>query len=329
MTTTQLYGESQAAAALALVGGNVLGTLRNDLLKQAIVAAANKTGGGGGTGNVVGPASSTDGAVVLWDGLTGKLLKDSSILITGGGTVALGGFTLTVPATGTAALLGIAQTFTAANIFSANGVASTPALFLTGAILTGQTGATNFPHIYIQPTGATAATTLSTAGTALGMNMPSGFTGDYLRIFNNGTQALRIACGNFNVPTFYGDGTFGLIYFNANTQFNNVNVSVLGGSLNLGNSGNTSGARLDGQDAAGLISIKSGLGACELDICGSFTDNSNYERLVLRTAAGAYSIKPEAAGTGTLRTLQISGLPTSNPGPGILWNNLGIVNVGT
>lgn len=33
-----------------------------------------------GSGDVVGPASSTDNAVVLWDGLTGKLIKNSTIL---------------------------------------------------------------------------------------------------------------------------------------------------------------------------------------------------------------------------------------------------------
>jgi hypothetical protein len=38
------------------------------------------SGSGGGTGDVVGPASSTDSAVVLFDGTTGKLIKDSVIL---------------------------------------------------------------------------------------------------------------------------------------------------------------------------------------------------------------------------------------------------------
>lgn len=37
-------------------------------------------GGGGGTGNVVGPASATDGAVAKFDGTTGKLLKDGVVL---------------------------------------------------------------------------------------------------------------------------------------------------------------------------------------------------------------------------------------------------------
>jgi hypothetical protein len=39
------------------------------------------SGSGGGTGDVVGPASSTDNALAVWDGATGKLLKNSSVLV--------------------------------------------------------------------------------------------------------------------------------------------------------------------------------------------------------------------------------------------------------
>lgn len=39
-------------------------------------------GGGSGSGDVVGPASATNGAVVLYDGTTGKLIKNSTILPT-------------------------------------------------------------------------------------------------------------------------------------------------------------------------------------------------------------------------------------------------------
>lgn len=46
--------------------------------------------------------------------------------ITGGGAIALGGFTLTVPATGTAALLGTANAFTAANTITLTALGATP-----------------------------------------------------------------------------------------------------------------------------------------------------------------------------------------------------------
>lgn len=50
--------------------------------------------------------------------LTGGLTIGADTSITGGGTLALGNFTLTVPATGTAALLGVANAFTNTNTFS-------------------------------------------------------------------------------------------------------------------------------------------------------------------------------------------------------------------
>jgi hypothetical protein len=41
---------------------------------------AGSGGGGGGSGDVVGPASSTNNGVALWDGTTGKLLKNGAVL---------------------------------------------------------------------------------------------------------------------------------------------------------------------------------------------------------------------------------------------------------
>jgi hypothetical protein len=61
----------------------------------------------------------------------------------------------------------------------------------------------------------------------------------------------------------------------------------------------------------------------------TWTDASNYERLGISWGSNIVSIKPEAAGTGTVRVLHISGLPTSNPGAGILWNNAGTPAIGT
>lgn len=63
---------------------------------------------------------------------TGTLTNASNTTITGGGTLALGGFTLTVPATGTAALLGVANVFSANNRFNAKiGVGRDPAASAT------------------------------------------------------------------------------------------------------------------------------------------------------------------------------------------------------
>lgn len=62
------------------------------VLKQLVVALGNVTagGGGGGSGDVVGPASSTDNAIAAFDGATGKLLKNSNLLV-GAGTLTFPG----------------------------------------------------------------------------------------------------------------------------------------------------------------------------------------------------------------------------------------------
>lgn len=75
---------------------------------------------------------------------------------------------------------------------SFSGIASTPALFLTGTILTGATGTTNFPSFFIQPSGATAAANWNTAGTAFGMNLTSGWGGDYVNLQKAGASIFKI-----------------------------------------------------------------------------------------------------------------------------------------
>jgi hypothetical protein len=61
---------------------------------------------------------------------------------------------------------------------TANGAASAPADYLTGTIFSGGTSTTNFPLLFMQPTGTTASTTWSTAGTFLGVNAATGFAGN-------------------------------------------------------------------------------------------------------------------------------------------------------
>lgn len=52
----------------------------NELLYKILLGLADIEGGLGG-GDVVGPAGATDGDIVLFDGATGKLIKDSGVNI--------------------------------------------------------------------------------------------------------------------------------------------------------------------------------------------------------------------------------------------------------
>lgn len=85
------------------------------------------------------------------------------------------------------------------------------------------------------------------------------------------------------------------------------------------------------RDLANTLAQRNGVNSQTSRLYGTYTDASNYRRLTkTMSAAGVAEIKPEGVGTGaTGNVLYISGLPTSNPGPGILWNNGGVVNVGT
>jgi len=48
---------------------------------RVFVEGVTISGSGGGSGDVVGPASSTDNAVVRYDGTTGKLIQNSNAIL--------------------------------------------------------------------------------------------------------------------------------------------------------------------------------------------------------------------------------------------------------
>jgi hypothetical protein len=85
------------------------------------------------------------------------------------------------------------------------------------------------------------------------------------------------------------------------------------------------------RDATNTLALRNGAAAQTFNNYGTYTDASNYRRVALSmTTAGVATLKPEGAGTGASgNVLHISGLPTSNPGPGILWNNAGTPAIGT
>lgn len=84
--------------------------------------------------------------------------------------------------------------------------ASQSAIQANGAILTGGSGTTNIPHI--RSDQGAAVTTWSTAGTYLGCNSGSGFTGNFLDFHVNGASSIfnvnsagAIACGSIGASS--------------------------------------------------------------------------------------------------------------------------------
>lgn len=107
-------------------------------------------------------------------------------------------------------------------VVSGASAASTPALYFTGSWLTGGTGTTNFPHLFLQATGTTASTTWSTAGTAIGANAVTGFTGNLADLQLAGVSKFKISSAG--AVTMTG----GIVSSNGNNTFSG---SVAGGSI--------------------------------------------------------------------------------------------------
>ena len=107
-------------------------------------------------------------------------------------------------------LLGAATATTES--ITGNGAVSAPAFLLSGAPYTGGSGTTTYPYIY--GNDGTSPTTWSTAGTYLGFNAPSGFTGNFEDDHVNGGASVysvsyqgKVVGGTYNgstIPTSAG-----------------------------------------------------------------------------------------------------------------------------
>jgi len=190
---------------------------------------------------------------------------------------------------------------------------------------TWNSGGTTFTGIRFNVTD-----TASAAATRLVDLQVSGFS-----LFNV-SKAGVLSLGNTGSGT-----TFQIAHTNNNTlvfgstQFLRINTSngleVYGQQIGIGAFGSGSVDLSLFRDAADTLAQRRGVNAQTSRIYGTFTDASNYRRVAISvTTGGVASIKPEGAGTGASgNVLHISGLPTANPGPGILWDDGGTVKVGT
>ncbi len=107
---------------------------------------------------------------------------------------------------------------------TANGVASTPALQVTGNFYSGGTGTTTTPQFAVLGT-STPVTGWNTLGTAIGVNLAPASNGNFLDFWRNGTERAHI--DSFGSLTLGGNFTGGIIStFGSATT--NVSGSVSG-----------------------------------------------------------------------------------------------------
>lgn len=118
----------------------------------------------------------------------------------------------------------------------------------------------------------------------------------------------------------------------ASTAYLNVTaVTSIGWTSSATTPNTTPDTTLFRDGAANTLALRNSTNQQTFRAYGTYTDASNYRRVVLTmTTAGVASLSAEGAGTGSSgNVLHISSLPTSNPGPGILWNNAGTPAIGT
>jgi hypothetical protein len=130
-----------------------------------------------------------------------------------------------------------------------------------------------------------------------------------------------VALSNAGAERFQIGSTSGIAFSGAGLNFaaSGLDLSISGTDLTLA------------RDAADTLAQRRTTSAQTFRLYGTFTDASNLRRLAVNmTTGGVASIKPEGLGTGASgNVLHISGLPQTNPGPGILWDDGGTVKVGT
>lgn len=99
-----------------------------------------------------------------------------------------------------------ANTFTGAQVITANGAASTPGLHITGVPFAG-TGTTSFPQLYVNDSAATASTVLNTAGTMFGVNANG--AQDLMNLLKDGASRCKVDTnGNVTAASTISAGSY-------------------------------------------------------------------------------------------------------------------------
>lgn len=181
----------------------------------------------------------------------------------------------------------------------------------------------------------------------LGLNQGSGTAGSFNVVNTSGTTVLNLD-NNGSLGVGYGQQVYGigvsysgyLLFADGTVGFGKktggLPVAIgqfstsSGVTLIQGASFGWGGSASDPQggnfvqtlslfwDAADTLAQRRGLNAQTFRLYETYTDASNYARMGISYSGGTWTIKPEAAGTGTVRSLQI--------GPNLVFDNAGNIS---
>jgi len=175
-------------------------------------------GGSSSSGDVVGPASATDNAVVRFDGTTGKLVQDSAVTIADTtGDITAGKYnkvTITAPATGSTLTILNGKTLTANNTLTLAGTDSTVMTFPSTSATIARTDAAN-TFTGTQTVGALVATTVNGNTFTAGTYTLTGSAGKTLTFSNT----LTLAGTDGSTLNVGAGGTLGSAAFTAASAY--------------------------------------------------------------------------------------------------------------
>lgn len=213
------------------------------------------------------PVSSTGGFVSPGDGVhagyiafTGNttlpVLAANTVQIVGPSTATFTGWQMQLMGTGGP---GIVSPFT----FAANGALSSSGVNFTGSPITGGTGTTTFPLLY-HNNGASAPTGWSTSGTVWGFNETSGFAGNFIDAYVNGSEIFQVGASGFLRTLGNVQSAGGTNLSNGHTWWSNNAPSIasgFGGTPSIPNSNGTVGFTVNvgtgGSASTGVITMPS------------------------------------------------------------------------
>lgn len=292
-----------SGVAAAAVSANVIGLWSGTCNASTVL-------GGNGVCNAVSSgfdaitsATNTTAAMVVGTGASLTVSGSGTINATSLGSVAAANY----------ARLDTANTFTAQQITSLNGAASTPPFTLTGTIFTGGSATTTKCASMIEPTGTTS-TGWSTAGCLYGGNAPSGFTGNLLDLQLNGSGRVRVTAGGDIAGALSLTRDSGDLWLTATTSnivarpggdttatFRGTGVKTI--ALGRVNSATTGTVDItDGLGSTGATRVNIGLGAADSAGTTTLTNNGSTTSFLYKTltncadAAGAAACGSASAG---------------------------------
>ena len=350
-------GQTSYTDGQLLIGNSTGNTLTKATLTQGSgITITNSAGGitiaasgGGGSGDVVGPASSTDNALVRFDSTTGKLIQNSVVTVAdstgnmaGVGTLSMngeltyGGVTLTNGVTGTGKMvLDTSPTLvtpalgtpTSGTLTNATGLPISTGVSGLGtgvatalAVNVGSSGAP------VVNGGALGTPTSGTLTNASGLPLSTGVTGT-LPIANGGTGASTLAGANIPVvnvansftgtQTFTGTSSATAIVLNDAAEVATVSATAATGTIAYDITTQSVLYYTSNASANWTVNFRASSGT-SLDTLMSTGQSMTVAFLVTQGATAYYNSAVQVDGTTSgVTTRWLGGAPTAGNASGI------------